>query len=80
MIQVQLWSWMLFLQKDGDLKDGQIAEVMSDSYAGRIIQRYKDNAVTIGQSSGHGWSMIDKNTLQVRILEDGELMEIFNNK
>jgi hypothetical protein len=62
-----------------NLKDGQLAEVMEERYAGIIIQRYADNAVPIGKSSGFGWSMIQNNSLRVRVLEDSELIEIFNN-
>ena len=63
-----------------DLKSGQIAELMEERYAGIIIQRYFDNAVPIGLSSGNGWSAMQENTLKVRLLEEGELIRIFNNR
>jgi hypothetical protein len=63
-----------------DLKDGQIA-VVTDTYAsGRIVQRFGDVGVAIGEDDGKSWSNIKVNTLSVRILEDGELIKIFNNK
>jgi len=62
-----------------DLKDGQLAEVMEERYAGIIIQRYVDSAVPIGKHGGFGWSMIQNNSLRVRVLEDSELIEVFNN-
>lgn len=63
----------------GELKNGQIAIVTSDSHYGTVVQRYGDSCVAIGKSSGHGWSSCKDNTLQVRILKDGELIEVFNN-
>jgi hypothetical protein len=63
-----------------DLKDGQLAEVMEERYLGIIIQRYLDSAVPIGKQAGYGWSSIQTNSLRVRVLEDSELIEIFNNE
>jgi len=64
-----------------DLKDGQIAVIIdSANYTGRVIQRYKDNCVAIGKSDGHGFTNVYRNTLEVRVLEDGELIEVYNNK
>jgi hypothetical protein len=63
-----------------ELKNGQIAIMVDNAYAGTIVQRYGDNCVAIGKSSGHGWSSCNNNTLVVRILEDGELIKIFNNQ
>jgi hypothetical protein len=66
-----------------DLKDGQIAVVIDKcypQYRGRIVQRYKDYAVPIGQSWGKGWTSADNITLKVRILRDGERLTIFNNE
>lgn len=62
-----------------DLKDGQLAEVMSDSYPNTIVQRYGNNAVAIGRHSGFGWSLIQNNSLRVRLLEEDELIKVFNN-
>lgn len=59
-----------------DLKCGQIAVITSDNYKGEIVQRYKDYGVNIGKSGGHGWTNIDRNTLEVRLLKAGELIEI----
>ena len=63
-----------------DLKDGQIAELMEDRYAGIIIQRYFNNAVPIGLPGGNGWSSMETNSLRVRLLEEDELIKIFDNK
>ena len=63
-----------------DLKDGQIAEIIDNNYTGTIVQRYKEFGVAIGKKSGNGWRDVASNTLQVRLLEDGELIEIFNNQ
>jgi len=62
-----------------DLKSGQIAVMVNNNYTGTIVQRYGDNLVAIGKSSGHGWSGCNNNSLPVRILEDGELIQIFDN-
>jgi hypothetical protein len=59
-----------------DLKDGQIAIVVGPSYSGRLVQRYKDYGVAIGMGAGNGWTDVDKNTLLVRVLTTGELIEI----
>jgi hypothetical protein len=63
-----------------ELENGQIAIMVNNAYAGTIVQRYGDNCVAIGNSSEHGWSGCNNNTLTVRILEDGELIKIFNNQ
>lgn len=64
-----------------DLKDGQIAIITeSCPYNGRIVQRFGDDMITIGLPSGHHWTQIGNNTLEVRILEDGELIKIKDNK
>lgn len=60
-----------------DLKDGQIAIVIEDcGYTGRLVQRYQDRGIAIGLPEGSSWSDITMNTLEVRILEHGELIEI----
>ncbi len=66
-----------------DLRDGQLAVIIEDyfDYKGRIIQKFGNDIVTIGMSCGNGW--IDGgnvNTLKVRILKDGELLTVSNNK
>jgi len=67
-----------------DLKDGQIAVVLKNDgflrYEGKIVQRYGDCAVSIGEKSGEGWSDIQENTLKVRILKQGEILTISDNK
>lgn len=66
-----------------DLKDGQIAEVIDNErpeYYGRIVQRYKDICVCFGKPYGNSWTDVEFNTLEVRLLEDGEKIVIFNNK
>jgi hypothetical protein len=60
----------------GKLKDGQIAVVMGGQQCGEIVLRYGDNCVAIGKTFGHGWTSCESNTLTVRILENGELIEI----
>ena len=66
-----------------DLEDGQIAEVIDserEEYHGRIVQRYKDICVCFGKPSGNSWTDVQFNTLEVRLLEDGEKIVVFNNK
>ena len=66
-----------------DLKDGQIAVVVDrryPQYSGRIVQRYKNYAVPIGEKHGSGWTGIDNVTLEVRILREGERLTIFDNE
>jgi hypothetical protein len=60
----------------GELQDGQIAIIVGSDYNGRIVQRYKDYGVPIGKGSGHGWTDVEHNTLLVRVLTHGELLEI----
>jgi len=66
-----------------DLEDGQLAVIVEDfsNYKGRIIQKYEGNIVSIGMTSGNGWyDGAATVTLKVRILEDGELLTVLNNK
>ncbi len=64
-----------------DLRDGQIAIIIEDCiYNGRIIQRFGDDLITIGLPSGSHWTNVEGVTLEVRILEDGELIRIKDNK
>lgn len=63
-----------------DLKDGQVAIITDNNYNGRIVQRYKDYCVAIGMPEGNSFSNVKVSTLTVRILENGELIEIYNNK
>ena len=59
-----------------DLRDGQLAIVLDSNYKDTIVQRNGNNATAIGKSCGNGWTDVHKNTLLVRILEAGELIEI----
>jgi hypothetical protein len=61
------------------LRDGQIAVIAGSNYNGRIVQRYGNSGVTIGHYSGNGWEDIRNNTLLVKVLSDGELIEVFDN-
>lgn len=65
-----------------DLEDGQIAVIVENfsDYKGRVVQKYGDDLVTIGMSSYRGWPNGNSVTLLVRILEEGELLTITNNK
>jgi hypothetical protein len=65
-----------------ELKDGQIAVIVEDfhNYKGRIVQRYRNDAIALGMACGNGWTEIESNTLKVRVLEDGEMLTISNNQ
>ena len=63
-----------------DLKDGQVAIITDNAYNGRIVQRYQNYCVAIGMPEGNSFSNVKVSTLTVRILENGELIEIYNNK
>lgn len=67
-----------------NMKDGQIAEIVGapalhQDKLGRIVQRYKDNLITVGQPSGFGWTDFferKEGRFEVRILEAGEKIVI----
>lgn len=67
-----------------DMKDGDIAIIVdwsSRDHLGKIVQRYKDNLITVGKHSGEGWSSFFLTTdespkRRVRILPKGTLLEI----
>ena len=64
-----------------DLADGQLAIIIDKGYTNVIVQRFGDNCVAIGKPTGYGWSEVHKNTLRIRVLEAGELIEIqFDNE
>lgn len=65
-----------------DLEDGQIAVIVENfsDYKGRVVQKYADKLITLGRSSENGWCNGDSVTLLVRILEEGELLTVTNNK
>ena len=62
----------------GELEDGQIAIIVAENngHRGEIVQRYGEHCVNIGKPHGHGWSYIGDNTILVRVLTTGELIEI----
>ena len=63
--------------KMSELKDGQVAVIIdSYNYEGRIVQRYGDIGVAIGLPEGNSFTEISKNSLLVRVLYSGELIEI----
>lgn len=65
-----------------DLKDGQIAIIVEDysNYKGTIVQRYGHSMVAIGQNLSCGWDNITVNTLKVKVLDEGEILVVTNNK
>jgi len=64
--------------------DGDIAVITNwsvSNYVGRIVQRYGDSLITLGEDSGWGWGEYFKNVksdsqCRVRILEKGETLEV----
>lgn len=66
-----------------ELKDGQLAIITDTKFAeynGTIVQRYGNSMVAIGLKEGSGWSDITYNTLKVRVLDEGEILVVTNNK
>ena len=66
-----------------ELKDGQLAIIIDtgfEHYYGRIVQRYGNSMVSIGLREGKSWSDITCNTLKVRVLDEGEIIVVTNNK
>lgn len=66
-----------------ELKDGQLA-IITDTefghYTGRVVQRYGNSMIAIGLCEGNVWRDIKFNTLKVRVLEEGEILVVTNNK
>ena len=72
-----------------DMRDGQIAVIISESYTGKIVQYVAPTPYSIqmhvwiplGQGNGKIHSSKDKRDfcLEVRILEDGEMLVIKEN-
>jgi hypothetical protein len=65
-----------------DLKSGQLAVIIEEfsDYKGRIIQKYGEDLVAIGMPTGNGWSGgANRVSLEVRILEEGEILTVTNN-
>jgi hypothetical protein len=59
-----------------DLEDGQLAIVLDRNYKDTVVQRHGKAAIAIGKERGHSWTDVENNTLLVRILEAGELIEV----
>ena len=66
-----------------DMKDGDIGEIVDwpiEQYIGRIVQRYKNCLLIVGQDSRKGWSEIfdrpHDNHCRIRLLQPGEMLEI----
>lgn len=69
-----------------DMKDGDVGVITkwgtNDHYVGRIVQRYRDNIVSIGLEEGCSWSGWcsghGKNSpdCQVRLLKSGDVLEV----
>jgi hypothetical protein len=65
-----------------NLKSGQLAVITEDfrDYKGRIIQKYGEDLVAIGMPTDNGWSGgANVVSLEVRILEEGEILTVTNN-
>ncbi len=76
-MSVKLVERDLFIEMN-QLKDGQIGIVVDEGvYCGRIVQRFGDRFVSIGISKEG--SFFGGNVLNVRILKNGEKIEIVNN-
>lgn len=66
------------------LKDGQIAEIISwgggEEYNGRIVQRYREDLVTLGAPSGESWFNFFNRKLNgeflVRVLKKGTALTV----
>ena len=72
--------------KASEMKDGQIGVIHEHScpdYFGRIVQRYKEVLITIGESSGHAFPSIlgssAAENVKIRLLEAGDTIEIVKN-
>ena len=64
------------------MKDGQLAEIINCrecNYKGRIVMRYKDILISVGENSEESWPNILTcltTTMTVRILQSGEQLTI----
>jgi len=70
-----------------NLKDGQIGVITkwtTREYFGRIVQRMNNSLITIGKSGNNSWSDFYNVTMPtncfVRVLENGELIEVIDNQ
>ena len=60
-----------------NMKDGEIAVILDERYAGQVVQMIgEDKVITIGGTQGKAWNTANSNTLRVRLLETGELIEV----
>lgn len=72
--------------KASEMKDGQIGvihEHLCADYVGRIVQRYREVLITIGESSGSSFpSLLGSSAaeiVEIRLLEVGDIIEIVKN-
>jgi hypothetical protein len=64
-----------------DLADGQLAIIIDKGYTDVIVQRFGNNCIAIGKPTEYHWTEVHKNTLRVRVLKAGELIEVqFDNE
>ena len=72
----------------GEMKDGQIARIVawSSGPLGRLVQRYNDTLVLIGETSGKAYTAIFKSrdihgACRVEIIPNGNYRwEVFDNE
>jgi hypothetical protein len=72
--------------KASEMKDGQIGVIHEHNcpdYLGRIVQRYKNILIVIGESSGHAFTSLLGSSaaegVKIRLLEAGDTIEIVKN-
>lgn len=73
-----------------DMRDGQIGVITRwgnhDEYLGRVVQRYGDSLITLGQCYGRGFyrpigiESANEGKLRVQILENGTLLRLEDNE
>lgn len=63
-----------------DLKDGQIGIVTEnfENYYGRIVQRFGGKIITLGKGTINSFD--DNCALEIRILKNGEKLQISDNE
>jgi hypothetical protein len=65
-----------------DMKDGEIAIIVSERYENLIVQRFGDTLISLGKSSEHSWCTIltidrsENIEMYVRVLQKGETLTI----
>jgi hypothetical protein len=71
--------------KASEMRDGQIGVIHEHaaSYVGRIVQRYNNILIVIGEDSGHAFpSLLGSSAaegVKIRLLEAGDTIEIVKN-